>query len=202
MFKYDKRSSPSVSAQDFPNQIKIGNDKEEYVSKSDKNKVFRWYKIKDGSKCKSAQEYYMQLPKYYLDKKFIKYDIKPFEIIMKLIKKELEKKNIFFIKIGWKNVYDFIDNAWEDALYYIKNKLYKDDKKIKTIYEIIDLANFIFYTDNIEFWAKHNGNLPIQWNLDKNAKKETFEIFKKYFKRKFIQPKSIKKTILIKLPKL
>ncbi len=36
MSKYEKRPSPPVSAQDFPNNIKIGNDGNEYVSKPDK----------------------------------------------------------------------------------------------------------------------------------------------------------------------
>ena len=51
MLKYIKRNSPALSAQDYPNKIKIGNNGLEYVSKSDKNKIFRWYKINSMDKC-------------------------------------------------------------------------------------------------------------------------------------------------------
>lgn len=65
----------------------------------------------------------------------------------------------------------------------------------------MDLANFIFYTDYRMFWAKNDGNLYIQWNLNKEGKREAFDIFKKYFKNKFIQPKNSNQPIIIKLPK-
>jgi len=200
MSKYEKRSSPPVSAQDFPNQIKDGNDGLEYVSRADKNKIFKWYKIKEGEKCSSAEEYYMQLPQFYLDKKFFKYDIKHFEKNIKIVSRELEKKNIYLIKIGWKYVYDFLDSAWEEAREIIIAKYFKD-KKIKISYEVMDLANFIFYTDYRMFWARNDGKLYMQWNLNKEAKRESFDIFKKYFKNKFIEPKNSNQAIIIKLPK-
>ena len=62
MSKYEKRESPPVSAQDFPNKIRKGNDGEEYVSRADKNKVYRWYKIKSMDKCSTPKKYYMQFP--------------------------------------------------------------------------------------------------------------------------------------------
>ena len=201
MSKYEKRPSPPFSAQDFPNQIKIGNDGLEYVSKADKNKVFRWYKIKYMEECKTAEDFFMQYPEYYLNKKFYKFDSKEFEKKIKIVTKELEKKKIYLIKIGWEGVFDFIDYAWMDAREIIQKKYFKDIK-IKTGYEIMHYANFIFYTDYRLFWAKHDGDLYMQWNLDKNGKKEAFEIFKKYFKNKFIEPKNSSKAIIIKLPKL
>ena len=85
MSKYIKRNSPPLSAQDYPNKIKNGNDGLEYISKSDKNKIFRWYKINSMDKSISAKKYYMQFPKNYLQKKFNKYN-----------SKIIEKKNKYY----------------------------------------------------------------------------------------------------------
>jgi hypothetical protein len=198
MSKYKKRPSPSVSAQDFPNNIKIGNDGNEYVSKPDKKNIYKWYKIKSMSDSSSAEKYFMQFPENYMQKKFYKYDIKKFEENIKSVKKELAAKNIYLIKLGWSKIWNFTDYAWEDALYYIKNKYYKHDKKINE-YKIGILANFIYYTDHRTFWAQHDGILSMQWNLNKNAKKEAFEIFKQKFKNNFVEPKSSTKAIIINL---
>ena len=65
------RPSPTVSAQDNPNKIMTGNDGYDYVSRADKNKVFKWHKIVEK---KTAKEHYMQFPKYYLNKNFYKFN--------------------------------------------------------------------------------------------------------------------------------
>jgi hypothetical protein len=202
MSKYEKRDSPSYSAQDYPNKIKIGNNGLKYVSKSDKNKVFRWYKIKDMNECNNPDKYYMQFPENYLQKKFYKYNTIKVEEVLNKVKEELILKNIYLIKIGWKNNYNLIDNAFDEATEFIIKKYFKDKKLSK--YEILDshLANFIFYTENRLFWSKNSGELSLQWVLYKNSKKEAFDILRKYFKNKFIEPKSSSKTITIKLNKL
>lgn len=43
--KYAKRPSPPYPANECPNQIRIGNDGNEYVSKSDKRGIFAWKKV-------------------------------------------------------------------------------------------------------------------------------------------------------------
>ena len=73
----------------------------------DKNKIYRWYKIKSMDETTSAEKYYMQLPENYNQKKFFKYNIKKFEEKIKFIKKELIKKNIYLIQLGWKNIAEF-----------------------------------------------------------------------------------------------
>ncbi len=178
MSKYEKRDSPSVSAQDFPNKIKEGNDGEEYVSRADKNKVYRWYKIKSMDKCSTAEKYYMQFPENYLQKKFYKYDLKILETKIKRVKKELEKKKIYLFKIGWKKAYNFIDYAWEDAREHNKE-------------------NFIFYTEKVLFWAQNSGELTLQWSLQKGVKEDAFEIFHKIFKNKFVKPKRAENAIVL-----
>ena len=66
------RPSPTQSAIDFPDKVKEGNDKNMYVSKSDKNGIYKWKKIVNK---KTAEEFYNQYPEIYLDKKFKKYNI-------------------------------------------------------------------------------------------------------------------------------
>lgn len=198
MSKYEKRPSPPYSAQDYPNIIKKGNDGNKYVSRPDKNKIYKWYKIKYMEETTSPEKYYMQFPENYNQKKFFKYDIKKFENSIKSIKKELIKKNIYLIKLGWNKIWNFSDYAWSSATNYIKNKYYKDDKKIDHYY-LVENANFIFYTENNTFWAQHDGLLYMQYNLNNNAKKEAFEIFKKNLKKSFIEPKSSAKAIIIKM---
>ena len=43
--KYAKRPSPPYPANECPNQIRIGNDGNEYVSKPDKRGIFAWKKV-------------------------------------------------------------------------------------------------------------------------------------------------------------
>jgi len=199
MIKYQKRNSPPYSAQKYPNKIEIGNDGFEYVSRSDKNKVCKWYKIKSVENCPSAEKYYMQFPDNYLQKKFNKYDIHVIENKLSQLKKELFSKNIYILKIGWKNVYDYTDNAWYEAEKYIKDKHLKD-KSVST-YDILDLSNFIFYTEKSLFWSKNTGNLRLQWNLKRESKKIAFEILNTIFKNNFVKPLSSSKEIIIKIPK-
>jgi hypothetical protein len=219
MTKYNERPSPPFSASEHKNEVKIGNDGNNYVSRANKNNIFRWYIIEE---CNTAEKYYMQFPKYYLDKKFIKFNLKETETKLKKIKNILKKNNIYLFKIGWKNIGSFIDYAWMDAREIIiekygKQKYFKDivekirkdnsiDKK-KTDYDILrknfyNIFNLIFYTDNRSFFSLNNGDLELQWNLDKNSKDIVTDILRKEFKKKYIIPKSINKSIIIKLNKL
>ena len=165
----------------FPNKMKIGKDGYEYVSKLNKNKVFRWYKLKNMNECSSPEKYYMQVPQNYLQKKFIKYNNKSIEKKLNTIKKILKKENIYLLKIKWKNNYKYSDIAWYNA-----------EEKSKS-------NNFIFYTEHSFFWSQHTGKLNFQWNLDRKSKKIVFNLLKKNFNRKFIMPKSLSKAIIIKL---
>ena len=200
MFKYKKQKFPLLLAQDYPNKIKLGNDGLEYISKPNKNNIFKWIKIKNMEDCKSASVYYMQFPENYLQKNFYKYKLNFIDNNLKIIKKELEKEHIYLFKIGWKKSYNYLDFAWEYARTYIfKKYIKKTDIKIDTSYNIMDYANFIFYTEKNEFFFQNDGELSIQWNLDKKSKIYAFQIFKKYFKTKFIEPKNSTNAIIIKI---
>ncbi len=181
MSKSIKINEKILLAIKFPNKIKFDNNDIEYVSKLDKNKVFKWYKIKNMNECSSPEKYYMQFPQNYLKKKFIKYNNKSIEKKLNTIKKILKKENIFLLKIKWKNNYNYSDIAWYNA-----------EEKSKS-------NNFIFYTEHSFFWSQNTGKLNFQWNLDRKSKKFVFNLLKTKFNRKFIMPKSLSKAIIIKL---
>lgn len=174
-----KRPSPSDSAQKNPDKIMIGNDDYEYVSRQDKNGIYKWHKIVWKN---TAEEHYMQFPENYLNKKFYKYKttnlLKKFE----KIKNELKKYNILFFEIKWKNVYNFIDYAWEEA-----DKIAKDN------------SPFIFYTNHSLFWSKKTGEINIKWDLPKKKFEIVNKLFKNVFRNKYIEPKNKNKAIIIKL---
>jgi len=186
------RPSPTESAQDYPNKIKEGNDGNEYVSRPDKNGIFKWHKIKEANKCKNAYEYFIQFPDYYLTKKLIKYDVSPLEKKLMSIKTELSKHDIHLLKIGWKGIGYFIDNAWLAAETALAKKY-----KLKNPYDVLDKTNFIFYTDKGLFNASLDGHLNLQWNLNKKSLDIVSDILQKEFKKKYIRPKSKNKTIII-----
>ena len=65
-------------------------------------------------------------------------------------------------------------------------------------YKTTDL-NHLFYTENSLFLSQNSGELFLQWNLDKNSLKIVNELMKKEFGKKYIQPKTTNKSIIIKL---
>jgi hypothetical protein len=197
MSKSIKIDGKITYAKDFPNKIKNFDDGFEYVSKLDKNKVFKWYKIKSILYCNSPEKYYMQFPENYLQKKFNKYNNKSIEKKLNTIKKILKKKNIYLLKMKWAGNYNYIDNAWFNAEKIIMKKIKNNNIVSRT--NILKKSNFIFYTENSFFWSQNTGKLTIQWNLHKDSKKIVFDLLKKKFNKKFIMPKSISKAIIIKL---
>ena len=182
------RPSPSVSAQDFPDKVKEGNDKNMYVSKPDKNGIYKWKQIVNK---KTAEEFYFQYPEIYLDKKFKKYDYKPTLKILEKVKKELEENHIYLFFMKWKKVGNFIDYAWTDAQQEILKKKNTDPNPLKN--------NFLFYLENDLFYSQKKGELTLQWNLNKKELDILSEIFQKYFGKKYIRPKNKTKSIIIKL---
>jgi len=137
--KYTDRPSPPVSAQDYPNKIKEGNDGNKYISIADKNNIYKWKKI---STKKSAEEYYKQYPGY---QKAI-YDTNFFLSRMSKLKKYLLKIGIKFYFIKWKlygnNSFDieyFQEdyNLDENYILYSERRLYTDCRDKKGIMHLI-----------------------------------------------------------------
>lgn len=59
--KYINRKSPPYHANDCPNNIVIGNDDNQYLSKKDKNGIYKWIKLVVK---KTPNEYYKQFANY------------------------------------------------------------------------------------------------------------------------------------------
>ena len=187
------RPSPSVSAQDYHDQIKKGNDDNMYVSSADKNNIYKWKKLVIK---KNPYDHYMQYPEIYLNKHFFKYKVNSYVKKLDNIAKKLNKENIYFIFVGWNNVFDWIDNAWDEA----KEIIYKKSKKRKDINtNDIFKNNFLFCTANNIFLAQNTGELAIQWNLSKSALNIVNNIMKNVFGRDYTPPKTIKKTLNLKI---
>lgn len=196
--KYETRNSPNVSAQEHKNKLMEGNDGLDYVSKPDKNGVYKWVKIKEMIRTKSVEEFFNQFP----DEK-IYYNVDEVKKTLRRMKNDLLKFDIVYVETGWKYVYNFIDNSLDVALDYIKKnykyllKKYRDINKYtpELFVPRIYISDFEFYISSI------NGNLDIYINInDKNIFENVYKLFKSYFKNRVSIYK--KKELSIKLNKL
>ena len=191
--KYKGRPSPPFHANACKNKILEGNDGKNYISRQDKNGVYKWFVMKPINQTKTPMEYYGQYPG--LAEPI--YNIKPLVLKLNKVKKELLKDHIFLFKTSWKSA-NFIDFAWSEAFEllkknpYVKKKLGKPDD-----IQILDNISFLFYTENELFWASIKGLLPIQHNI--HDKKTVDRVFKQVFGRDYKWDGSIKKTIVIKI---
>jgi hypothetical protein len=156
--KYKTRPSPPFSATLFPNEIKEGNDKEDYISKKDKNGIYKWYKI---SLKKNPEEYYKQFPNYIKPK----YNINIFTQNFKNLLKDLKKINVIFYFIKW-NVYG--DESFEYEYFGEDNKL---------------SDNYLLYSERSLFWNSRNkdGIMYITHNITKNLWSSVNKLLTLYF---------------------
>lgn len=191
--KYKSRPGPPYHANDCKHKVMSGNNGKQFVSRPDKNGSFKWYPIKMGM---SPEEYYMQLNTGHV-KKYVFPKSK-----LDVIKGELLKQNILFFNIGWKNVMDFIDYAWDDAEQLaektsIVKKLRKTDKDSFTM----NLVSIIFYTEHRRYFSEIDGQLFLQHNVLKKDNKKVIEVFTKIFGKDFVWNGRNNKALLIKLHK-
>ena len=213
--KYSERPSPPYPANDCKNEVLEGNDKNKYISVPDKNDVYRWKKVIFGS---TAKQYYEQFP----DHKEQAYDIKDIPQKIKMLKNELEKKNVYMEFVGWKGVGDFIDYAAKDATAKILKKKYVKDimdnvvkEKMKGVKKtgrttiessrdlyMYDHISFLYTTDNRLYHASINGKLYIYNNILKKDVEFVYSKFKEIFGNRFSWSKKRRDAILIKLKKL
>jgi hypothetical protein len=190
--KYTTRNSPPLPANNHKWAIEEGNDGEQYVSRPDKNNIFRWKKINQNPK--KAYDYYKQiLPAKELKKKFndTKYLTK-----MKAVAKELKKHKIFVYHLEWGTIQNFIDHAWDDVMEFIA-KATRTNSNI----EIMDNYSFVFSTESQLFSATTgNGTLYLQHNILAKDRKLIDQVFKKHFAKVKV-PVSKTKAMEIKLDK-
>ena len=191
-----ERPSPSEHAGAFKNKIKEGNDGNDYISLPDKNGIYKWKKIKDMNETKTPEEYWLQFP----DNTKPILNITPLLNKLKLVKDELRKHGIYMFRIGWKNVGNWIDYAWDDAQAMLE-KIPKVKKYVEENgeYSTLDAASMLFWTAHGEYGAKRDGTLNIQHNIHRKDLPIVKEIFEKHFGKKYFWKGSNKKTIQVKL---
>lgn len=194
--KYANRPSPPYHANECKNMILEGSDGDsEYISSPNKNGVYSWKKLK-GLDANSAEQYYGQFPETKNLKP--KYNFKPVLKKLNTAARQLEKHNIHLVRIGWRNVGDWVDWAETDALYTIAKKCgLKDDR------DVYGKISYIFYTDNRRFWSiVKDGKLYLSHNILKHDKPIVDKVFKKIFGTSYLWKLSNAKNIIINLPKL
>ena len=191
VFNGKERDSPSFGAQGCPKLILAGNKKKNgekvlYISRADKNGVFKWHKLKDVYETKTPLEYYSQFEDIKL-----KYQEKEFLEKWKKATAELKKHKIFAIQVGW-DVKNFIDNAWDNAEEYVQ-------KRVKNSDDVYIDVSFFFFTAFRLYNATKDGNLYIQHNILKKDEEITNKIMKKYFGNRYNLPVKGRSALLIKL---
>lgn len=137
------RNSPKEHAKDFKYEQKQGNDGYQYASLPDKNNIFKWKKINEDL-SNSIDIYKFWHSEDELNKN-IKYNYKDALQKIKLLKKELQKYNIFFYYLDYMGKWSgldlhFIDYSWEEAFEQLENDT--NDKQAYKNYSVI-------FTDDI-----------------------------------------------------
>lgn len=207
--------SPEALPENYKFKVVKGTDNKLYLSKPNKDKIFKWYKLKDLSETSSPIQYYKQFPEF--NKGINKILYNPELILKKLnkISKMLLEFDIYLFNVGWKYVWNFDDYATLEAKDYIINKYqsknYVDDRLILIHPEPIKnkerflysnyckIFNFMYYSEYLVYKSTINGELKIRWVLDKKSRKIVSELFQKEFGNNFFKPANPKTPIIIKL---
>jgi hypothetical protein len=167
---------PLLDPNEFINEIMEGKDKNDdendYISKKDKDGIYKWFKIIKG---KTPKEYYQQFPKYIEEK----YDTSFFFNNLKNFQKDLDKIGVTFYFIKW-GIYN-------------PTTTYADFKC-----EIDLTPDFILYSENNLFIDScNNDSMYIQHDISEKKWKNVNKILKKYFPKKTIGITSNKDAIKI-----
>ena len=189
--KYELRKSPPFHAKDYPNETKEGNDGEMYISKKDKNGIYKWilkYKFK-----KTVEEYYAQFgykPKYNVS--FIKSKLDN-------LKEDLKKIGIFLYYMKW-NKKSFNKSISP----FHTEELIDESSKLLMKKEETYPNGKILFSDNLLFFAsikkeKENKKLFITFDINNKVKKEFNNIFISYFPNRTKGYIGINKSIIINL---
>lgn len=121
--KYKSRDSPPYSAMDCKGAKLIGNDGQQYVSKADKNGIYKWVKISGKSKSESKFKIYS----YYngLGHKQYIYKVYPAEnkVIQEILKDVQDENDLITGQITKKDYEKIINN-----IKIQKTKVYNYDK--------------------------------------------------------------------------
>lgn len=173
--KYSIRPSPPYHAHNFPNKIKIGNDENEYISKQDKNGIYKWVKIELK---KSAEEYYKQFPNY---KKSI-YDSSFLTKKIKDLSKSLKKIGVTFYFVKWNECSQYGSRV--DYECWSENR----NKDFPIFYDGWSenndpSGNYIVYFESRLYWDSRlkYGIMHMDHFINKKLRNKTNEILQEYF---------------------
>ncbi len=119
--------------------------------------------------AKNAKEYYLSSPDFPDSKRRVLYDLKEFENKMKIVKEKLKQENIKYIKVPFKGIGNFID----DAHYYAEKKAGEEN-------------DFIISMEHQLFFAiRTTGQITLTHEISSTKKiKRTEEIFIEVFGKK------------------
>lgn len=187
------RPSPSEHAKDHKWKELKGNDGNGYVSRPDKNGVYRWRKINQTPA--KALDYYKQVLKP--EKLKVKFSAMPFLKKARAAARELKRRKIFFYHMPWGSIGNFIDNAWTDACESVERATGVGSG------DVMDHFSIIFFTDNRVFWAERSdGVVNMQHNILKKDRELIESVFKKHFGRRVTFPKRDTRTIDVSIKSL
>lgn len=180
------RPSPSEHAKDHKWKELRGNDGNGYVSRPDKNGVYRWRKINPTPA--KALDYYKQVLKPAELK--IKHSAAGFLKKARAAARELRRHKIFFYHVPWGSIGNFIDNAWDNVCESVERATGVDSG------EVMDHFSIIFFTDNRVFWSERgDGIINMQHSILKKDRDLVERVFKKHFGRRVVLPKRDTRTI-------
>lgn len=187
------RPSPSEHAKDHKWKALRGNDGNDYISRPDKNGVYRWRKI--NPEPAKALDYYKQVLKPAELK--VKYSAAGFLKKARAAARELKRRKIFFYHVPWGSIGNFIDNAWDNVCENVETATGVGSG------DVMDHFSIIFFTDNRVFWAERSdGVVNMQHNILKKDRELVESVFKKHFGRRVTLPKRDTRTIDVSIKSL
>ena len=173
--KYNERPSPPYHAKEFPDKIKKGNDGNKYISKKDKNGIYKWYVVKKTKEIKepseknkkkislkkTAEEYFQQFPNYTKPL----YNTNIFTKNLEVVKAELRKIGVNFYFVKW--------HKWSTGPFEVEY-WYEDNVVSK---------NYILYFEKKLFFDARSkeGIMYLYFGVDKTLWSDVNDILKKYF---------------------
>lgn len=190
------RKSPSEHAGEYKNKIKVGNDGLQYISYPDTNGIYKWKLITE----KKTPEEYMEQFKYMEGKKHIKKYAFPRQKL-NVLTNNLKKIGVFLVHVGWVNVGNFSDFAFDDAYDEISKSKIGIEMKKNNI-DIMNAISIIYYSEHSRYWSEIQGKLYLHFVIQRKDKQNIIDAFKNVFGRKFAWDGNKNHAMAITLDKL
>ena len=105
-----KRLGPAEHAGEHRWKVKQGLDGNEWVSRPDKNNVYRWRRVLPGRSAARAVAQVTPRPPS------VKYDQREFLTTWRAMARDLRRQDVYAYAMKWKDTYDIFSYAWADAV--------------------------------------------------------------------------------------